>query len=84
MLTPKALDDLAAKLSELAATSPLKDLEKNARALLTGLFGRLDLATHEEFEVQQQVLAHTREKLAALEARVAALEARRAEDKTAD
>ncbi len=84
MLNPKALEDLAAKLSELAATSPAKDLEKNARALLAGLFGRLDLATREELEVQRQVLARTREKLAALETRVAALEARLAGGDQAD
>ena len=36
--------------------------------------GRLNLVTREEFEVQQAVLARTREKLKALEARVAALE----------
>ncbi len=75
MINPKLLDDLAAKLSELAASSPAKDLEKNAKALLAGLFTRLDLVTREEFEVQQQVLARSREKLAALDARVVALEA---------
>jgi len=75
MINPKILDDLAAKLSELAATSPAKDLEKNAKALLTSLFSRLDLVTRGEFEVQQQVLIRSREQLAVLEARVAALEA---------
>lgn len=84
MLTPKAFDDLAAKLAELAATSPAKDLEKNARALLGGLFARLDLVTREEFEVQQQVLARTREKLADLEARAAALEARLTRDEAGE
>lgn len=75
MINPKILDDLAARLSELAASSPAKDLEKNAKALLAGLFTRLDLVTREEFEVQQQVLARSREKMAALEARLTALEA---------
>lgn len=76
MLNSKTLDEFAAKLSEMIAASPAKDLEKNAKALLAGLFTRLDLVTREEFEVQQQVLARTREKLATLEARVAALESR--------
>lgn len=80
MLNPKILDEFAAKLSEMLAASPAKDLEKNARALLGGLFARLDLVTREEFEVRQQVLARSREKLAALEARVASLEARLARD----
>ncbi len=40
-------------------------------------FARLELVTQEEFELQRQVLARTREKLDALEARVAQLETRR-------
>jgi hypothetical protein len=36
---------------------------------------RLDLVTREEFEVQQAVLARTRQKLEALEHRVSSLEA---------
>ncbi|MGH8768901.1 MAG: accessory factor UbiK family protein, partial [Burkholderiales bacterium] len=39
-------------------------------------FSRLDLVTREEFDVQQEVLRHTREKLQQMEARVAELEAR--------
>ncbi len=75
MITPKLFDDLAAKLSEFAASSPAKDLEKNAKAMLAGVFSRLDLVTREEFEIQQQVLARSREKLAAMEERLASLEA---------
>jgi len=37
MLNPKILDEFAAKLSEMLAASPAKDLEKNARALLGSL-----------------------------------------------
>jgi ubiquinone biosynthesis accessory factor UbiK len=36
----------------------------------------LDLATREELDIQQRVLARTREKLSALEVRVAELEAK--------
>jgi BMFP domain-containing protein YqiC len=47
--------------------------------MMSGFFSKLDLVTREEFDVQAQVLARTREKLQALEARVDALEkARRA------
>lgn len=84
MLNPKILDEFAAKFSEMLAASPAKDLERNARALLGGMFARLDLVAREEFEVQQQVLARSREKLAALEARIASLEARLSGDKKAD
>ncbi|HYC34787.1 MAG TPA: accessory factor UbiK family protein [Usitatibacter sp.] len=68
------LRDLSARLAELAAANPAKDLEKNFRGLLASTFARLDLVTREEYDVQAQVLARAREKLAALEARVAALE----------
>lgn len=74
MLDPKAFDDLSARLSALIAASPAADLEKNARALLSGFFARLDLVTREEFDVQAQVLQRTREKLKDLEARIARLE----------
>lgn len=77
MFTPKSLDDIAAKLSDAVANSPVKDFEKNARALLTQGFAKLDLVTREEFDVQSQLLSRTQEKLAELELRVDALESQR-------
>jgi BMFP domain-containing protein YqiC len=74
MLDPKILDDLSSKLSALLAATPAKDIEKNAKAMLGSMLGRLDIVTRDEFDVQTQVLARTREKLTALEARVEALE----------
>lgn len=74
MLDPKTLDDLGAKLNALIAASPAKDFEKNAKAVMSGFFAKLDLVTREEFDIQTQVLARTREKLKELEARVDALE----------
>lgn len=76
MTTPRFLDEIGSKLSELAANSPARDIEKNIKVLLGSAFGKLDLVTREEFEVQREVLAHARRKLAELEARVAELEAR--------
>lgn len=68
------LHDIDRRIREVLAQSPAADLEKNLRALTSGLFAKLDLVTREEFDVQRQVLLRTREKLAALETRVAALE----------
>ncbi len=79
MLDPKNLEDIGAKLSALLANSPAKDIEKNAKAVMSGLLAKLDVVTREEFDIQSQVLARTREKLKALEARVAALEKARTE-----
>lgn len=74
MLDPKVFEELSARLSSLIAASPAADIEKNARALLSGFFARLDLISREEFDIQAQVLQRTREKLKALEDRVARLE----------
>ena len=75
MAAPRFLDDIGQKLSALAANSPAQDLEKNARALLGSAFGKLDLVTREEFDVQAELLAHALSQIGALEQRVAALEA---------
>ena len=75
MLDPKKLEELSAKLGAIIAASPVADIEKNARALLSTFFTKLDLVSREEFDIQSQVLQRTREKLEALEARVAKLEA---------
>jgi len=77
MLNAKIFDELSAKLSAAANSGPARDIEKNMRALLAQGFAKLDLVTREEFDVQTQVLARTREKLAELESHVAALEAQR-------
>ncbi|MBS0497440.1 MAG: accessory factor UbiK family protein [Gammaproteobacteria bacterium] len=76
MLNKNVIDEINAKVSEILHHSPAKDIEKNIRVLLSGAFTRLDLVTRDEFDVQQEVLQRTREKLILLEARVAELEAR--------
>jgi ubiquinone biosynthesis accessory factor UbiK len=68
------LEELNKRIGELIAASPAKDIEKNLRALLSSAFARLDLVTREEFDVQQEVLVRTREKLQQLEAKVAEME----------
>ena len=75
MLAKQILDELAGKIGNAIAESPVKDVEKNVKTLLGSTFSKLDLVTREEFDIQQQVLIKTREKLAALEARLAKLEA---------
>lgn len=75
MLNPKLLDEMAARVSAVMAATPARDVEKNLRAALSSLFAKLDLVTREEFDVQREVLARTRAKLQALEARLAELEA---------
>ncbi len=74
MLDPKVLEEFSGRLASLLAASPAADIEKNVKAMLGAFFSKLDLVTREEFDVQAQVLARTRDKLKDLEARIAALE----------
>ncbi len=77
MFDPKAIDDIASRLT--AALPPSfsavkEDMDKNFHAILQTALGKLDLVTREEFEVQKAVLAKTRAKLETLEKRVVAME----------
>lgn len=74
------LNDLQSRISALLAQSPARDLEQNLRALLQQGFGKLDLATREQLDLQAELLDRARTRLAELEARVAALEAERQPD----
>ena len=78
-MNDKLLGDIAARLARLAADNPAKEFEKNSRALLGTAFAKLDLVTREEFDVQSDVLARARVRVAELEARVDELETRLAQ-----
>ncbi len=74
-------NDMQSKINQAIENSPAKDIEKNVKAMMTQGFAKLDLVTREEFDIQAQVLAKTRAKLEALEARLAELETKFAADK---
>ena len=74
MLNQQFIDDMSARVKEILANSPARDLEKNMRAMLATMFARLDLVTRHEFDVQTEILTRTRDKLAQLEVKLAALE----------
>ncbi len=73
-MNPHFLDALNDRVATLLHNTPAADVQKNLKAMLTQSFTKMDLVTREEFDIQTQVLARTREKLTALEARLAALE----------
>jgi BMFP domain-containing protein YqiC len=83
MLPPKALFDAissqAARLIGGETPLPPAELESRLKALLQSAFSKLDLVSRDEFDSQMVVLARTRARLEALEARVAELEAQRTE-----
>ena len=70
----KVIDEISRRVQALIADTPVEDVQKNVRALMSGWFARLDLVTREEFDAQQAVLQRAREKLSSMEARVAELE----------
>ena len=72
-----SIDNLAKKLAESVPEglrSMGAELESNFRAILRASLAKLDLVTRDEFEVQEAVLARTRERLESLEARLKELE----------
>jgi len=72
-----SVENLARKLAESVPDgmrSIASDLEANFRGVLQSGLSKLDLVTREEFEVQEAVLARTREKLERLEAKLEELE----------
>ena len=82
MIDPRQLDELARRLGA-ALPGDLgrlgQDVRTNLRAALGSSLESMDLVSREEFDVQQAVLARTRERLEALEARLEALEREAAE-----
>jgi BMFP domain-containing protein YqiC len=78
-MSDESIDGLAKKLADAVPEglrSMREDVEQNFRSVLRGGLAKLDLVTREEFEVQEAVLARTREKLDALEQRVEEYEAK--------
>ncbi|MEZ5458374.1 MAG: accessory factor UbiK family protein [Steroidobacteraceae bacterium] len=71
------VDDIVRRLldSVPASVHALRnDLESNFRAVLRANLGKLDLVSRDEFDAQARLLARTRAKLDALEARLATIE----------
>lgn len=76
-MTNESIENIARKLAEAVPEglkSVREDLESNFRSVLRASLAKLDLVTREEFEVQEAVLAKTRDKLDALEARLKEIE----------
>ena len=68
------LKKIAESLSEVLPGELLQDVQKNLRGVVQGSLGKMDLVTREELNVQEKVLARTREQLEVLQQRVSELE----------
>lgn len=76
-MSDDSIENLARKLAESVPEglrAMRDDLETNFRGVLQTGISKLDLVTREEFEVQEAVLARTREKLERLEAKLDEIE----------
>ena len=74
--TPKFVDDVQKKVSELLESGPARDLERNVKAVFASVLSKMDLVTREEFDVLRELLTRTREQLARQEIRIEQLETR--------
>lgn len=76
MKTNPWLDAFQKNVSDLIARSPAADVERNVRAFMTQAFGKLDLVTREEFDIQSDLLRQSIAKSEGLERQIQALEQR--------
>ena len=75
-----SIEDIAARLAQAfpPQIGPIREeIHENFRAILQSQLSKLDLVPREEFEATREMLAHSRRKLDAMEARLKALEAGR-------
>lgn len=77
MLNPKKLEEIAKQITD-AIPPEVKNMAEGAetkvKQVLQAQLSRLDFVSREEFDIQNQVLIRTRQKLEALETRLADLE----------
>ena len=72
--TPPSPRAFLRRAAQALEQSPLKDVQRNVRALAHSAAGRLDLVMREEFDALQAMLNASVQRVAQLEAQVAALE----------
>jgi BMFP domain-containing protein YqiC len=70
---PPFFNDLQQKFNQFVEQTPLRDLDKNMKAMMSAQLAKLDVVTREEFEVQKAMLVQARAQLAELEQKVAQL-----------
>lgn len=85
MLNPKKLEEIAKQISDAVppgVRNMAGEAESKIKHILQAQLSKLDLVTREEFDVQNQVLIRTREKVDALEKRLDALLSEQTNDNT--
>ena len=77
MLRPNdLLDEISQQFSKLAdnKSQVKEDIKQNIHTFLNSGLSKLDVVSREEFEIQQQILQRTRQKVELLEQNLAELE----------
>ncbi len=67
-------EDLQSRINQVIDSSPVKDIEKNVRALITQALSRLDIVTREEFDLQAMTINQLREQISLLQTHLTKLE----------
>ena len=62
MIEKKSLEELLNKINDLIKNSPVQDIQKNVRAVISSWFASHNLVTREEFDAQVEVLRRTQDK----------------------
>ncbi|MFL2667280.1 MAG: accessory factor UbiK family protein [Burkholderiales bacterium] len=70
MVDKKSFEDLLNKINKLMNNSPVQDVQKNLRAIISAWLASHDLVTREEFDAQVEVLRRTQDKLRILQEEV--------------
>jgi ubiquinone biosynthesis accessory factor UbiK len=73
MFDTKVMEDLISKINDLVKNSPVQDVKKNTRAVISGWLASHNLVTREEFDAQVEVLRRTQDKLHELERQITEL-----------
>lgn len=81
MIDPKKIEEMAKQIGTLIPSQlrqVVDDVEGKIKIILQQKLAQLDVISRDEFDVQRQVLARTREKVDLLEQQIQALLAERA------
>ncbi|KPU82016.1 hypothetical protein JI57_05020 [Psychromonas sp. PRT-SC03] len=79
MFNPQKLEEIAKQIADAmpeGVKSFGSDVDRKIKQILQTQLGKLDMVSREEFDVQTHVLLRTREKLAAIEAKMDEFEKR--------
>ncbi|QRN40898.1 MAG: accessory factor UbiK family protein [Neisseriaceae bacterium] len=77
MSLPNVLfEEFSSKINDIIQGNPAKDIEKNIKSLLSSALNKIDIVTHDKFDIQQKMVQKMAIKIAELEQRINFLESK--------